>query len=203
MRLFAASSRKRSRSTGRPDRTPRSGWTRKCREFACSSRKLKRAGKPAGRMHRSWKTTTSARKKSGTLPCTRNGSARTPIEEVRSRRRGRRSDRARISTSQSSIRADTPRRWTELCRPGELALRLGRISIKRCGYQLAQVHVGNGGHFQSFQREIACDLKVLKLAGLHFTSELSPSRANIALAQMSLLSSTSVIHLRQLNTVAL
>ena len=58
-------------------------------------------------------------------------------------------------------------------------------------------------YFQSFQRDIACDLKVRKLAGLHFTGELSPSSGNIAFAHTSVLSSTSFIHLRQLNTVVL
>lgn len=53
-------------------------------------------------------------------------------------------------------------------------------------------------HFQSFQRPMACDLKVRKFAEVHFTRELSPIRLNIALAHERELSSTPFIHLRQL-----
>ena len=63
--------------------------------------------------------------------------------------------------------------------------------------------VGSHSYFQSFHSDIACDLKIRKLAVLHFTGESSPSNENILLAHRSVPSLTPCIHLRQLNTVAL
>jgi hypothetical protein len=80
---------------------------------------------------------------------------------------------------------------------------LGVIRGTRWGIAVHKILIPLRSYFQSFQKDIACDLKVRKLPGLHFTGELSPSSGNIAFAHTSVLSSTSFIHLRQLNTVAL